>query len=70
MKTFFITLSFFTILIAQKTVALFDLENNGLSESEVKLLTDRLQSELINVGGYRFVERSEIKGILNEQKLQ
>ena len=34
------------------TIAVFDLENNGLKDSEVRILSDRLQSELVKVGGY------------------
>ena len=32
------------------TIAVFDLENNGLNDSEVKILNDRLQSELVKAG--------------------
>ena len=41
------------------TIAVFDLENNGLNDSEVKILTDRLQSELVKAGGYTVVERKK-----------
>ena len=53
-----------------KTIAVFDFENNGLDSSKVKILTDRLQSELVKIGGYRIVERSKIENILKEQKFQ
>ena len=50
------------------TIAVFDFENIGLEKSDVELLSDRLQSELVKIGGYRFVERKKIDNILNEQK--
>ena len=53
-----------------KTIAVIDLENNGLKDSEVRILTDRLQSELVKVGGYTIVERKKIEKIFEEQKFQ
>ena len=32
------------------TIAVFDLENNGLKDSEVRTLTERLQGELVEWG--------------------
>jgi sulfatase modifying factor 1 len=52
------------------TIAVFDLENNGLQNSEVRILTDRLQSELVKIGGYTVVERKKIEKIFEEQKFQ
>ena len=52
------------------TIAVFDLENNGLKESEVRILSDRLQSELVKVGGYTVVERKKIEKVFEEQKFQ
>jgi TolB-like protein len=52
------------------TIAVFDLENNGLKDSEVRILSDRLQSELVKVGGYTVVERKKIEKVFEEQKFQ
>tara|TARA_Y100001968_G_scaffold202605_1_gene186048 strand:- start:443 stop:1366 length:924 start_codon:yes stop_codon:yes gene_type:complete len=52
------------------TVAVFEFENNGLEDSEIKILTDELQSQLIQIGGYKLVERRKIDNILKEQKYQ
>jgi|TARA_B100000959_G_scaffold217829_1_gene229834 TolB-like protein len=52
------------------TIAVFDFENNGLEQSEVRILTDELQSKLVQVGGYKVVERRKIDNILKEQKYQ
>ena len=54
----------------QTTIAVFDLENNGLKDSEVRILTERLQSELVKVGGYTVVERKKIEKVFEEQKFQ
>ena len=50
------------------TIAVFDFENNGLRYSEVRILTDRLQSELVKIGGYKVVERQKIDKVFEEQK--
>ena len=52
------------------TIAVFDLENNGLNDSEVKILNDRLQSELVKAGGYTVVERKKIDKVFEEQNFQ
>ena len=53
-----------------KTVAVFDFSNNGLSQNEVRTLTDRLRTELVQTGKCNVVERSKIDDILKEQKFQ
>jgi TolB-like protein len=67
-----ITLLLFIVLAwgQPTTIAVFDLENNGLQDSDVRILTDRLQSELAKVGGYTVVERKKIEKIFEEQKFQ
>ena len=35
------------------TIAVFDFENNGLEPHEVRQLSTRLESELVNVGNYK-----------------
>jgi TonB family protein len=63
-------LLFIGLAWGQTTIAVFDLENNGLQDSEVRILTDRLQSELVKVGNYTVVERKKIEKIFEEQKFQ
>ena len=52
------------------TIAVFDFENNGLKEYEVRQLATRLESELVKIGGFKVVERTKIDEILKEQKFQ
>ena len=52
------------------SIAVFDLTNNGLKDSDVKVLTERLQSEMVKVGGYTLVERKKIDKVFEEQKFQ
>ena len=50
-------LLFIGLVWGQTAIAVFDLDNNGLNKSDIRLLTDRLQSELVKIGGYTIVER-------------
>ncbi len=52
------------------SIAVFDLTNNGLKDSDVRVLTERLQSEMVKVGGYTLVERKKIDEVFKEQKFQ
>ena len=52
------------------TIAVFDFENNGLKNNEVRQLLTRLESELVKLGDFKVVERNEIENVLEEQKLQ
>ena len=52
------------------TIAVFDFENNGLENNEVRQLLTRLESELVKLGDFKVVERNEIENVLEEQKLQ
>ena len=70
MRRYLSLLLFIGLAWGQTTIAVFDLENNGLQDSEVKILTDRLQSELVKVGGYTVVERKKIEKVFEEQKFQ
>ena len=56
----------------EKIVAVFDFSNNGIgiSRNEAQTLTDRLRIELVQIGGFKIVERDKIKDLLMEQKLQ
>ena len=52
------------------TIAVFDFRNFGIKKNDVELLANRLQSELVKIGGHRFVERKKIDDLFKEQKLQ
>ena len=59
-----------TSLFGAKYLAVLDLEPESISESEAKILTQRLTSEIIELSDYTVVERANIDKILNEQKFQ
>jgi len=65
------TIIFMNLIWGQNiTIAVFDFENNGLKTNEVRQLSNRLESELVKIGDFKVVERSEIDKVLKEQKLQ
>ena len=73
----YISLIIFVIninLLASKSktinVAVLTLDNNGLYQNEVELLTQRLQSEFVKTGSYRVVERAKIDKMFQEQAFQ
>ena len=71
MRIYLSILLFQGLVWGQKTtIAVFDFENNGLENQEVRQLSKRLESELVKVGKYNVVERSKIDEILKEQNLQ
>ena len=53
-------------LIAQTTIAVIDFEGKGVTNVEASALTDRLRTELFNIGGYKVVERGMMEEILGE----
>ena len=59
-----------TFSFALETVAIIDFEGIGISESEARALTQRLTSEIVEIGKFTVVERSEMKRLLDEQKFQ
>ena len=59
-----------TFTFALETVAIIDFEGIGISESEARALTQRLTSEIVEIGKFTVVERSEMKRLLDEQKFQ
>ena len=63
-------LLFIGLAWGQKTIAVFDFRNFGIKQNDVELLANRLQSELVKIGGHRFVERKKIDDLFKEQKLQ
>ena len=66
-----ISLIFINLIWGQNiTIAVFDFENNGLETNEVRQLSTRLENELVKLGDFKVVERTEIDKVLKEQKLQ
>ncbi|MCK4641765.1 MAG: DUF2380 domain-containing protein [Candidatus Marinimicrobia bacterium] len=63
-------LLFSTLIYAQISVAVLDLEGKGLTELEASILTDRLRHELFQTGRYRVVERDMMGEIIDEQGFQ
>mgnify|MGYP001417221095 CR=1 FL=1 len=61
---------FLTSLFSREYIAIIDFEPIGVSELESKALTQRLTSEMIELGEYQVVERSEMKRLMEEQKFQ
>jgi len=57
-------------LFAREYIAIIDFEGIGVTEDEARALTQRLTSEMIVLGVYQVVERSEMKRLLDEQKFQ
>ena len=51
-------------------VAVMDLEGRGVSAMEAQTLTDRLRSEMVNVGVFQVVERGQMEMLLEEQGFQ
>ena len=51
-------------------VAVMDLEGRGISAMEAAPLTDRLRSEMVNVGVFQVVERGQMEMLLEEQGFQ
>jgi len=62
-----------TLLPAQSerfVIAITDVSAEGLSNIEIKMFYNRLESELVNLGQYDVTSRQEVDKILKEQKFQ
>ena len=59
-----------TSLFAIEYIAVIDFAGIRISNDEARVLTQRLSSELINIGVFQVLERSEMKRLLDEQKFQ
>ena len=58
-------------LFAQNiTLAVFDFEVGGISDSEASQIQDKLINEFVNIGKFDIVERKYIDAVLMEQDLQ
>ena len=70
MRRYLPILLFIGLTFAQdKYVAVFNLENNGLKDNQVRSVRNRLESELKKTG-LKVVEREQINDLFKEQKLQ
>lgn len=70
MRRYIHLLLFITFSYSLETVAIIDFEGIGISKSESRALTQRLTSEIVEIGKFTVVERSEMKRLLDEQKFQ
>ncbi len=59
-----------TALFGQTPIAVIDFQANGISNTEINALTDRLRNELVKIGDYRVIEREMMNDILQEQGFQ
>jgi len=65
-----ISLLLLSSLFGAKYLAVLDLEPENISDSEARILTQRLTSKMIELSDYTVVERASIDKILKEQKFQ
>ena len=70
MQKYLFILLFATSLFAREYIAIIDFEGIGILESEARVLTQRLTSEMIALELYQVLERTEMKRLLSEQKFQ
>jgi len=70
MRRYIFLFLYITFSFALETVAIIDFEGIGITESEARALTQRLTSEIVEIGKFTVVERSEMKRLLDEQKFQ
>jgi TolB-like protein len=54
----------------KETIAVNKLQAIGISEDEAEVLTSKLRSELMNVAGFKVLERGQMEEILKEQGFQ
>ena len=69
MRLFLIT-SFISSILCREYIAIIDLEAIGVTKTDAKTLTQQLTSEMIEIGEYQIIERSEMKRLMEEQKFQ
>jgi TolB-like protein len=51
-------------------IAVLDLDNEAISQSEANIISDRLRIELVNTGKFNVIERNKMQEILTEQGIQ
>ena len=57
-------------LFSQKYLAILDIEPMGLTNTEAKLLTEKLTTKMMELSDYDIIERSKIINILKEKRFQ
>lgn len=64
--------SFYKVTLAQNkiTIAVMDLTGEGVSNSESRIITSRLRTNLVNTDKFTVVEREKMEEILEEQGIQ
>ena len=67
---YLISLLLMSSLFGAKYLAILDLEPVGLSDTEAKVLTQRLTSKMIELSDYTIIERANIDKMLKEQKFE
>ena len=60
----------FAFLQEKKIIAVADVVSEGLSDTQVSILFNKLETELVNLKKYSVTTRSEVDKILKEQKFQ
>ena len=70
MRKILLPILLITSLFAREYIAIIDFEGINVSEGDAKALTQRLTTEMIELGLYQVLERSEMKRLLEEQKFQ
>ena len=70
MRKYLLPILLLSSLFGAKYLAVLDLEPESISESEARILTQRLTSKMIELSDYTVVERASIDKILKEQKFQ
>lgn len=62
----------FSLLLAQdkQTIAVLDLDAEGLSRSEARIISSRLRTDLFNTSTFTVLERDKMEDILQEQGFQ
>jgi len=66
----FIVLFLYPVYAQKTNIAILQFDAANITEAEVRILTDRLSAELINIGTYNVVERSVMEEVLKEQGFQ
>jgi TolB-like protein len=54
---------------ARMSIAVLELDANGVARNEARALTDRLRAELFTIGKFDVMERDKMVAILSEQQL-
>ncbi len=67
---FFVFVFTICIFASEVPIAVNDLTGNGLSETELSIISERLRSELAQTGSFAVMERGEMNAILQEMEFQ